>query len=414
MMFRGFCLALSLLAAGCVTTLSSKPAGETPTGIPYNVPKGFVPIQIFADDNGVGVTIDEAVFEIDDKVSPLIAKLDLNGFNNEDVKIAIDSDTGFLTQISSESDAKLLEIVKEAAKAAAQLGLQNKIVGGGGRTVYFSGSFDPLSESSVTKINCAISAAAKKAGVSFNNALSDANAVRLSTPNVPKPETSGSKTKAASGENEDENSCKKTDPDAAVTTTHCDAGVCVRALTSVPISLSVGEQIIGTKIVRVPGRKLIAVKTPSTALADQDLTIGIEDGMLKQYDIKRDSELLGLVKIPGQIIGGLVAGVTQQLTDEKSIVDKQKALADSQKALADSQKALIEAQKAAQDAQGAQGAQPGGENVSIDLQNDTVKVKKNAGPSTFYLYIKGQQPAGPKRPNGGGEEGNLLKKPNKT
>jgi hypothetical protein len=53
--------------------------------------------------------------------------------------------------------------------------------------------------------------------------------------------------------------------------------------------------------------------------------------------------VLGVVKIPGAILNGIVAGVTQGLTDEKSIIDKRKDLAESETELANATKARNEA-----------------------------------------------------------------------
>ena len=85
--------------------------------------------------------------------------------------------------------------------------------------------------------------------------------------------------------------------------------------------------------VTIPSREAIGVPVPSTVLADQDISIGITGGVLDKYDLKRGSEVLGLVKLPGAILSGLVAGVTQGLTDEKSIIDKRKGVAESEEAL---------------------------------------------------------------------------------
>ena len=91
--------------------------------------------------------------------------------------------------------------------------------------------------------------------------------------------------------------------------------------------------LVGSLPVTVPSRETVGVPVPSTVLADQDVSINIKGGVLAQYDVKRGSEILGLVKLPGAVLSGLVAGVSQGLTDEKSKIDKRKDVADSEEAL---------------------------------------------------------------------------------
>ena len=98
------------------------------------------------------------------------------------------------------------------------------------------------------------------------------------------------------------------------------------------INVSLGGAPLASKIVTLPSKQVVAVSVPSTILANQDISITVKDGIVDKYDLKRDSTILGLVKIPGAILSGLVTGVTDGLTGEKSIIDKREELADSEKA----------------------------------------------------------------------------------
>ena len=116
---RIFTLTMALvILAGCstVSTVSTVPAGYSQHGIPYVLPKGVVPIQVFADENGIGLTIEPSRIAVDHEAGQLVARLSPSPFNNEDIKIGVDPVTGFLTTITSNSDAQLLAIVEEAAE----------------------------------------------------------------------------------------------------------------------------------------------------------------------------------------------------------------------------------------------------------------------------------------------------------
>jgi hypothetical protein len=324
-------IVLLSVVAGCAPTISSTPykPGDT-GGTPYRLPKGLVPVQVFADQNGIGITIEPARTAIDSEPGILVARLDPSGFNNEDIKIAADPATGFLTAISSESEAQLLAIVEEAANSAARLAFQNSRAAFlQKKVVVFEDSFDPLRPEDVERINRGINSAISVATGAFLNAKlhrleMDVLAVRLVVdhPNgVP----------ADSG------------PVPELDTTMCNTGICVRTMTSRIIRIVVGGAPFAGKLVNIPARELIPVPVPSTVFANQNITIGVTGGILDKYELERDSEVLGVVKIPGAILNGIVAGLTQGLTDEKSIIDARKDVATSEEALAKAEKSRNEA-----------------------------------------------------------------------
>jgi hypothetical protein len=327
------------VVAACAPTISSTTAelGKY-KGTPYSLPKGLVPVQVFADQNGIGITIEPAQTAMDPEVGTLVAQLSPSPFNNEDIKIAVDENTGFLTTISSNSDAQLLAIVEEAAKTAARLALQNsKAAFLQGKVVVFDDSFDPLRKEDVDRVNAGLNQAISRAAQAFMTANQDQSIevtdVTLSvaypdgTPAFPaQPGATGTSVQQA-----------------ALNPEVCKAGVCVRNMTTRIIRLEVDGAPFAGHPVNIPERKLAVLPVPSTVFADQDITIGIKDGVVNKYELKRGSEALGVVKIPGAILNGIVAGVTQGLTDEKSIIDKRKDLAESETALANATKARNEA-----------------------------------------------------------------------
>lgn len=386
---RSFAALLVVLLCGCGQTVTSSSFNAQQRGLPYSVPKGMVPISLFADGNGIGLTIASATLEVDNEAGPLLASLNLSPFNNEDIKISADPATGYLTTITSNSDSQLLEIVAEAAKSARRIALQNALATAlAERVVVYADVFDPLSRCDVERVNAALNSAAGRAAAAFRSATGGkvfaARDFKPAPIEIVVHELDGSVAQS-SGDGVNAGGVTETakpgdcGPAKLLKTDHCRFGLCVRSLVSRVVRVSVDGAWVGGKVVRVPARELVAIDVPSTALADQDIDIKIENGVLKQYNINRDSEALALVKLPGAVLGGLVAGVVQQLEDEKSVLDKRKALADSEKALVEAEKAAAEAAAEAVNAD------------TTGLQNATVTTGAGSGDavaaaSTFYLY----------------------------
>jgi len=355
-----FSLALALfLVSGCAT-ISTLPAGTKQHGIPYALPKGVVPIQVFADANGIGITIEPSRTVVDNEAGQLVAQVSASPFNNEDIKLAVDPVTGFLSTITSNSDAQLLSIFEEAAKSSARLAFQNSRASFlATKVVVFDDSFDPFNAADVDRINTGLAAAfgrARKAFVSANNQPLNVSPIRIA---VGYPDGSAIPADLPLGEIRD-----------------CEIGICARTQTSVAIRVLHDSAPLATKIVTVPAKRVVAVPVPSTVLANQDLSITIKGGIVEKYDLKRDSTILGLIKIPGAILSGLVAGVTENLTAEKSIVDKRKDLATSEEALAQAIKKRNDAVAAANVGE-----------TSVNLQNSTGEQPASSyAASTLTIY----------------------------
>lgn len=356
---RIFRLTMALvLLTGC-STVSTVPAGPEQHGIPYVLPKGVIPIQVFADANGIGLTIEPSLITVDNEAGQLVAQLFPSPFNNEDIKLAVDPVSGLLTTITSNSDAQLLAIVEEAAKATARLALQNSRASFlATKVVVLDDSFDPLNSKDIDRVNIGLDAAFKRAAQAFSNARRGPLTLQPVSISVEYPD----------------GSALPNPPNFDVS--HCKVGICARTQTSLRIRVSLGSATLGSKIVSLPSRQVIAVPVPSTILANQDLTINIKDGIVEKYDLKRDSTILGLVKIPGAILSGLVAGVTENLTAQKSIIDKRKDLAASEEGFA-------EAIKTRNDAVA---ANVGETSVKLQTTGDGATTSYSAATLTIYPF----------------------------
>ena len=315
-------LVAGVLALGGCAAVSTVPHNEVvygntaSAGLAYSLPKGVVPVEVFVEDAGIGLTIEPAQLVADSTAGQLVARLRPSIFNDENMKLAADPATGFLQTVSSESTAQIVAIAQEAAKTVGRLKLTNaKAQYFAKRVVVFSDSFDPYDPADVARINDGIAMGFERASRAFDAAKGRADSrlvsdVRLDVASLPPPA-----------------------PAPWGPYKKCESGVCVRAMTTHRVRVLLDGRPFASKIVALPSREVIAVPAPQTILANQKLHINITNGILASYEVERDSELLGAVKIPGAIIGGLVTGITEGLTSKKTVTEKTKELVDAQAAL---------------------------------------------------------------------------------
>lgn len=336
-----------LAATGCagVSSVPYDPAITGPlatAGTPYSLPKGVVPVQVFIDQNGVGMTIEQATLVSDSQAGILVAQAKPSVLNKETMKFTVDTDTGLLTAVTSESEAKLQEIVTELAKTAGRLALQNaKATFFSDKVVVLKDRFDPLDPADVARVNVTINAAidrAVQAFVASGGQLGNRRASRIDLSLDGAPTTAPEPGPRALRD--------------------CNLGICVRAMTTRTLRVSIDGVSYETKDVKLPSREIIPVPVPQSVLANQKVGIVIKDGILQSYNLERDSEALGLVKVIGAIPGALLAGTLQGLDDQKATLDKQKSVVDSEAGLTKAGTDLIKAQKENADA-------------SVKLQNAT-------------------------------------------
>jgi hypothetical protein len=337
------CLAVTGCAGISTVPFDSSITGPLATaGTPYSLPKGVVPVQVFIDQNGVGVTIEQAAMVSDSQAGILVARTQPSILNKEDMKLTVDTETGLLTAVSSESEAKLQEIVTELAKTAGRFALQNaKASFFSDKVVVLKDRFDPLDPADLARVNTAINAAIQRAVQAFiagGGQLGSRTVSRIDlsldgapvTAPVPGPQA----------------------------LRNCALGICVRAMTSRTLRVSIDGISYDTKDVKLPSREIIAVPVPQSVLANQKVNIVIKDGILNSYHLERDSEALGLVKTVGAIPGALLAGMLQGLDDQKQTLEKQKGVVEADTNLTKAGTDLLKAQKENAD-------------TSIKLQNTT-------------------------------------------
>lgn len=312
-MLKKFFLGLALFSAGCGATISTvNSLAENEGGVPYTLPTGLVPIIVFADQNGVGITVEPASMAVDGQVGTLVAKFQPSPFNNENIKVATNADTGFLSTSTSDSKAQLIAVAAEAAAAAERLSFQNAQASFlKQRVVVLQDAFDPLNPSDIDRVNKGIAHALRHAARAFAQAsnsqmLQGPVKLRVSLPDGSNPFVS-------------QKAAHRTKPDPSI----CSIGICARTMTSRLIRIEHDGVAFGSKLVNIPSKELIPVPVSSRLLANNKTTITVQNGVLTGAQVVRDSEALGLIKIPGQILGGLVTGFTQAVDDEKALSNKE-------------------------------------------------------------------------------------------
>lgn len=346
-------VAMLLFLTNCGPTVSSVDRLDTRQGgLPYTLPKGLVPIVVFVDSKGVGITIEPPATVVDSEVGTLVARLAPNPFNDEDIKINTDEKTGFLTTVSSESTAQLLAIAEEAAKAAEQLSFQNAQAEFlKEKVVVMQDSFDPLSKADIHRINKGMQHALRHAARAYSNATGTfgSHPIRL---------------RVTMADGSDPFRRPETTPNIGTALAECKVGICGRTMTTRVIRIDLGDDSFGGHIVNVPERRVIPVPFPSTVFADQTISATITNGILTGHELKRDSEALGLVQVPGKILAGVITGFTQGITDETTRLQEQEKLIAAQDSFNEKREASLQLQNEA--------AQPGTSGFAYLSQTMTV------------------------------------------
>jgi hypothetical protein len=312
-----------LVLAACSPGISSipqagLPPGQATAGIPYHLPKGLVPLVVFAGKDGIGITIGSAENVADEGAGVLLARLQPSPFNKEHFKVAPNGDAGFLSTISTDSQTQVIAIAQEAAKSLARTLLQNAAREERAATVVLlEHQFDPLSAADVRRAEGAVNAAIRR-GMAGIAGRARVPAIALSV------------TASDGGAAPEAAPLAVGDPRLDA----CRVGICARVMATRFVRIAVDGDILGTHPIRVPAVEPVAVEVPQSPLADQKISIALSGGIVTSYEIQRDSPLVTVGKIPSAVLGGFASGFTEQFAAEKSIAETAKEAADARAALA--------------------------------------------------------------------------------
>lgn len=97
-------------------------------------------------------------------------------------------------------------------------------------------------------------------------------------------------------------------------------------------------------IISFNGSQLVAVPIARSPFVERKTKLTFVNGMPTKAEHTKPSEALGLVSIPGQVIGSVFAGLGQAFSDEKAQLENAAALAEAQKGVLDAQANLLRAQ----------------------------------------------------------------------
>lgn len=340
-MFRLVCL-IFIFLAGCGNVVGPNPVltkSVTNADFAYMLPRGMVAVTVFGDEHGIGVTFDPAEIHKDSGVGPLYVDLKHSVFNKEIIEIKTGDTPGFLSLVSSDTKTKILDISTEAAKSITKLSLQNAKQGFFSSKIVIGAPFlfDPYNRDeriAAVKSICALvvygyetSNAAKALPANrFINACNDLENPRMHL--------------TLRGDQILNDNFSKMNSDIR---NLCSDGICARQMTTQILDLKIDETIYLSHSIEIPTKEVTSIPITSSVLADRKTVVTISDGILKEFKVEKESELLTIVKVPGAVIGGIAAGVVEQLDTEKNILDKEKSVIEGKKALFESEKSFHEA-----------------------------------------------------------------------
>ncbi|MEM9436207.1 MAG: hypothetical protein AAGA15_04135 [Pseudomonadota bacterium] len=330
-MRRLFGLISILLLAACTSSVSTTRNLEPMQGgLPYKMPKGLVPVIVFVDADGVGITIEPSVNAIDTQAGTFVARITPNPLVKENITLSTDAETGFLTAASSDSETQILEVAREAAAASQKLSLQNaRAAFLSERVVVLEDAFDPLSRSDIQRINAGMRHALRHAAQAFPETVAGFNDHKV-TLSVAMPD--GTDPFFSAGRS----------VSSTLVLPDCTVGICARTLTSRLVRIELDGTAFGGKLVNIPSREIIPIELTSSTFANRNVSIQLSDGIYTGTTFRQDSEALGVVKVPGQIIGGIIEGFTETFEARQTLAQKEQAALEAEANLAQSQQTSLE------------------------------------------------------------------------
>lgn len=328
-----YAAALAALALGGCAAVETRPAiaaGATGEGITYNLPRAQFTLTIVETRGVLTVSLGGPEMSADE-TARLEARLPHNGASDDNVTITVDPHTHLLTRIEATSVGRLTDIAANLARSIGMLQGAEEVVG----TTIFEGRFDAYDfadtvaranetlrgyyASRCTRLTAAsqtFAAELAAAGYSDDDAkkalrdrlllcrqLRDAGltadpgtgliSIALDSPSAA--------TLAAA---------VSTPPDLRP----CVQGICYRPMRPVQFTLRVGNYFSRTGTFMMPDPSRVQFVDLSSGLfAQQKYTLAFTDGVLTSYQQDAHSELVGLARLPGDVVAALLAAPAEAL-----------------------------------------------------------------------------------------------------
>lgn len=354
--------ALALLASsGCaaVRTQHVATAPAVAQGIAYYLPSGLLRLSIVESGGAISVTLDGPHI-VQDNDALLVSHLPRSGTADNNVTVTVDPNTHFLSKVEATSTGRLADITANAVRSFSFLQSAQER---SGETIFerdfmwdeagvvtraanralaayfhqncgrgFAPENEPFSrELGQLGKESEAEAAARRQRVLLCQRLAMAGLtsrpeqtlIELSVDNLRSPSLRADA--------------------AALDYGVCGRGICYRPFMPLRMTLRVGEYFSQTKSFLIPDEnRLMFVNLASGVFAEQKYTLTFHQGRLTSYQQDADSELVGLARLPGNIVGGLISGPAealglrqQSLTAETSYLNAVRSNIEAQQQTAD-------------------------------------------------------------------------------
>ncbi len=295
-------------------TTSNHLSGASAT---YTLPKTLVKLK--RDVNSPGITI--STVSIADPEHTYALEYTESPMSEDDLKIELDSVTGFIKSVNGTASDKTAEVLEEVSKTAARIASGGLYSGAdvagaviGTKSVMikpFEIIFDPSEK-----------AERDRAAIDLSNATGgQLNVIRCE-------QCTDEKTKALPGTVE---------------------GIVTRPAKFVRIDLCAAEcspaTVVASNWVKTySGSPLVLIPVERSIAVARKTTLTFSDGVVTKAEHDKPSEAAGVVAIPGKIISAVFAGLLQGETDKQSILDAGAKSVESQAKLIEAQAKLLKAQ----------------------------------------------------------------------
>ena len=331
---------LSLLGgavAGCtsVETRVASASGETGEGISYNLPRGQFTLTVAETQGALTVSLGGPKM-VPDQGAPMETRLPRNGSSDDNVTITVASDTNLLQKVEVTSTGRVTQIATTIARTIGMFQGAEDIQ----RNQIFSTDFylddyrDAVARTNAFlrayyARNCPTGFAASRrrfareltdAGYSAADANTSVRVRLLACRQLSETGLdAGAGAEIVSLVLEDSGSSGEAPaalPARAVRPNYanCARGVCYRPLRPVQFTLAVGPYRSATETFLLPDTsRLMFVDLSSGLFAEQRYKLEFTDGVLTTYNQNAQSELVGFLKLPTDVLTALIAAPGEAL-----------------------------------------------------------------------------------------------------
>lgn len=330
---RSICAAaLVLLALGGCAAVQTRPASAAGIGegLSYNLPRAHFVLSVAEASGAVTVSLSGPRM-VPDEGALLHARLPHNGASDDNVTISVDSHTNLLSKVEVTSVGRLTDIFTNAARSFAYLQGAESRAG----TIIFQGEFDPADyEETVRQANLALrgyyvrncASGLTAATMPFSDQLRDAGYSEADRNQALRDRLLLCRQLTDAGLNADRTdlisltldsatmAAIRAEAAAAPDRSQCLRGICYRPLRPARFTLKVGDYYSLSDTFLMPDLShIVFVDLRSGVFAQQKYTLTFSDGVLTSYQQDAHSELVGLARLPGEVVGAFISGTTEAL-----------------------------------------------------------------------------------------------------